>query len=127
MALDKEALYGQFLASFQRREKLADLATRKALDLPAEDDVNITTTHNGLQLRHLAGIALMVLLSGTLGGGLTALLGSLGHNASGILPPAAATPAESAPAGAAVPPAQPQQFKVTFYGEDGQPIEVQQK
>jgi len=126
MALDKEALYGQFLASFQRREKLADLATRKALNLPVEDDVNITTTHNGIGWRHLVGIVLMLLLSGTLGGGLTALLGSLGHNASGSLP-AAAAPGNSAPAGAATAPAQPQQFKVTFYGEDGQPIEVQQE
>ena len=124
MTLSKRELYGTFMESRERRERLADMATRKALDLPLDDDVNITntTTHNGLPWAQLA-----LLVGGTLAGGtglglaLPALLGSLERGA----PPPEIRPANPSPQFSQT--AEPQEYRVTFWAEDGKPIDVQRE
>lgn len=117
MSLNKEALYGNFLKSYDRRERLADLATRKALDLPVEDEVNINTTTNNQGSHWLTTL----LMAGSLllgGGGLTAGLGTaLGWFAQG---PTAAPRSASAPPSA-------QEYRVEFFTEEGKPIKVQKQ
>ena len=50
MPIDKTKLYPMFEKSLRRNERLTDLATRKALDLPLDDDMQIITnnTRQGL-------------------------------------------------------------------------------
>lgn len=67
MAIDKEALYGKFDRSKERKSKLSDEIIRKALDIPTDDDVNITTNNytaprRSLPATILAGIGLASLL-----------------------------------------------------------------
>ena len=113
MTIDKDQLYGAFNKSHQRREKLADLATRKALDLPVEDDMQITTntTYQGLGRCGSLLLALAMLASG--GGGALGIAGLLG-----MLQPTREAPR---------PTFAPQEFEVTFFAEDGSPIEVNDK
>ncbi len=115
MTINKNELYATFHKSSERREKLADLATRKALDLPVEDDMQITTntTYQGLGRCGSLLLALAMLASG--GGGALGIAGVLG-----LLN--AATPAREAPATF-----EPQEFEVTFFAEDGAPIEVSEE
>lgn len=111
MTIDKNALYATFHASNQRREKLADLATRKALDLPVEDDMQITTntTYQGLGRCGSLLLALAMLAAG--GGGALGIAGALGLLHRGH---------EAAPATF-----EPQEFEVTFFAEDGKPVAVE--
>ena len=64
--VDKEELYPTFLKSLDRSEKLKEMATRKNLDLPLDDDVNNTSTVNGISGKHLLGVGALV-LAGLLG------------------------------------------------------------
>jgi hypothetical protein len=113
MTIDKDQLYATFNHSSQRREKLADLATRKALDLPVEDDMQITTntTYQGLGRCGSLLLALAMLASG--GGGALGIAGLLGW-----LQPARDN---------STPTFAPQEFEVTFFAEDGAPIAVNDK
>ncbi len=78
------------------------MAQRKHLDLPMDDDVNIS--NHGISGKHLLGLGAMV-LAGTLGW-------------------RALTPGVEAPDLAAPTPVAPQEFEVTFWAEDGTEIEV---
>ncbi|ANS03331.1 hypothetical protein [uncultured Mediterranean phage uvDeep-CGR2-KM19-C37] len=52
----KEQLYGRFLASAKRRDKIHEKAIHKALDLPLDDDVNVTNINQrGLGLLGVIG------------------------------------------------------------------------
>ncbi len=52
----KEKCYGRFLASATRRDKIHDKAIHKALDLPLDDDVNVTNiNHRGQGLLGVLG------------------------------------------------------------------------
>ena len=114
MTIDKDQLYATFNQSNQRREKLTDLATRKALDLPVEDEMQITTntTYQGLGRCGSLLLALAMLASG--GGGALGIAGLLG-----LLTPARQAAAPQQPATF-----EPQEFEVTFFAEDGKSIEV---
>ena len=103
MPIDKANLYQTFHNSLRRSQRLSDLATRKALDLPLDDDMQIITnnTRHGLGLVGTLALSGMLLLSGAAGG--FALL---------------RTTVPTTPAPAA------QEFEVTFWTEDGQPLEV---
>jgi hypothetical protein len=46
--ITKKDLYPTYYRSLERNNKLMDAATRKALDLPLEDDVHITTNKTGI-------------------------------------------------------------------------------
>ena len=111
MPIDKDQLYDRFHKSWERRERLADLATRKALDLPAEDDVRITTntTHQGSSLLATSLVSMALLLAGG-----AAALGLTYFKSSPAQPPSTTT----------IPPS-PQQFKVSFWGEDDKEIQVE--
>ena len=80
MTIDKDQLYATFNKSSERRDKLADLATRKALDLPVEDDmqINTSTTYQGLGRCGSLLLALAMLAGGSGGAlGIAGLLGLL--------------------------------------------------
>lgn len=117
MTIDKSQLYATFNKSHERREKLADMATRKALDLPVEDDMQITTntTYQGLGRCGSLLLALAMLASGS--GAALGIAGLLG-----LLNPArqAASPQQPATF-------EPQEFEVTFFAEDGSPIAVSEE
>ena len=52
----KEKLYGRFLESAKRRDRIHEKAICKALDLPLEDDVNVTNiSHRGQGLLGIFG------------------------------------------------------------------------
>lgn len=57
--IKKEELYGQNNRSVEANQKLHRQATRKALDLPMEDDVNISRT--GIGWKELAVIGATIL------------------------------------------------------------------
>ncbi len=116
MTIDKHQLYGRFVKSWERREKLADLATRKALDLPMDDEMNITTTNRGVGLLPAAVVSAALLLAG---GGMTLGLVKLLDR-----PQPAQVPASGSHV-AAPPPSQ--EFKVTFWAEDGTPLKVDEQ
>lgn len=114
MTIDKQKLYGTFHKSLAKSEKLTDLATRKALDLPVDDEMQIITNNHTRQGLGRCGTLLLALAMAAGGSGMTLGLVSLLQNNvrnSGE----AASGAEFAP----------QEFQVTFWNEDGQPVEVQ--
>lgn len=67
MPINKEALYPTYNRSVERKQAIHEQAIRKSLDLPVDDDVNITTTNNGVSGKALAGILVAMVVSG--GGG----------------------------------------------------------
>ena len=118
MTIDKHQLYGAFLQSHERQQRLSDLATRKALDLPLDDDVNITqtTTNHAPSLASLLVLAGGLLAGGTgIGIGLPAMVAALSSAAPPPIPAIEQQAAAPAPAS---------EYRVTFYAEDGRPIEV---
>lgn len=122
MAIDKSQLYATFEKSRQRRERLADLATRKALDLPVDDDMQINnhTSYQGLGRLGAVVLSLAMLAGG--GGSALGIAGLLGLFDAPARPPRTAEPSDRAATSARPPAAQ--EFKVTFWAEDGWPIEV---
>lgn len=71
MTIDKQALYGTYLDSVRRRQAIADKAIHKALDLPQDDDVQITNVkQSGTSPAVTAGVAV---LSAALGAAAIAL------------------------------------------------------
>lgn len=116
MPIDKTQLYPTFNNSLRRNQRLADAATRKALDLPLEDDVQIITDNSRQGLGRIGALLLSLAM---LAGGGGAAVGALGL-LRGFDRPAARQPSDAAPSQTA-----PQEFKVTFWSEDGQPLEVQ--
>ena len=118
MTIDKHQLYGAFLQSHERQQRLSDLATRKALDLPLDDDVNITqtTTNHAPSLASLLVLAGGLLAGGTgIGIGLPTILEALSSADPSPVPAIEQQAAVPAPAS---------EYRVTFYAEDGRPIEV---
>ncbi len=107
MTLDKDQLYGLFHRSAESRSRLHDMATRKALDLPMDDEVNVTTntTHNGPSLWGLAGVMAATLLTGAAVGAGAFLFSR--------------SPIESRPRAGDV-----RDFEVRFYDQHGRPIDV---
>lgn len=79
MPIDKEALYPTYNRSVERKQAIHEQAIRKSLDLPADDDVNITTTNNGSSplMSSLATVG-MLATGGTGAIGIAALMGVLG-------------------------------------------------
>lgn len=123
MSIDKQQLYGAFTKSHQRQQRLSEMATRKALDLPLDDDVNITqtTTNHGPNL-----VSLLVLAGGLLAGGTGIGLGLpalWNEPATAAMDPPKAS--EPPPKTVALDP-ESTEFRVTFYAEDGRPIDVNQ-
>ncbi len=116
MPIDKSQLYGMFQRSLKRSEKLNDLATRKALDLPLDDEMQIITNHTHRGLGRWGTLLLsLAMLAG--GGGATLGTGAaLGWFERAIQPPPQTTPPDEAAA---------REFKVTFWTEDGQPLAVE--
>ena len=118
MTIDKSQLHPMFEKSLRRSERLSDLATRKALDLPLDDDMQIITNHT----RQGFGLIGTLLLS-------TALLAGGGGAAIGALallntwmqdaPDQGTTGTELSTDS---PPAQ--EFKITFWTDDGENLEV---
>lgn len=74
--IDKETLYGEWIKGERARQNMNRRAVEKAMDLPPEDDVQITNTTTGITLKHLLGIAAIVAAAG--GIGLLAVLGMSG-------------------------------------------------
>lgn len=97
--IDKSKLYPTFLRSQERAEKLREIATRKNLDLPVDDDVNIS--NHGIAGKHLVAIAGIV------------LLGLLGWR---LLTPSVSGQMASPAA---------QEYEVRFWLDDGTEIEVE--
>lgn len=103
--VDKKELYQTFLGSLERSEKLKEMATRKNLDLPLDEDVNITNTTSGISGKHLLGVG-AIMFAGLLGWrGIDKLSFEPSHS----------TPATLSPA--------PQEYDVTFW-VDGEEITV---
>jgi hypothetical protein len=115
MSIDKTKLYATFEKSHQRQQRLADMATRKALDLPLEDDVQITTNTTNHGISWVGAVVLAATLLAGGGGTMFGVAGMLG----------ALRAPQPAPRGPSTPLAAPREFKVTFWAEDGAPIEVQ--
>lgn len=113
MPIDKNELYALFQHSFDRRERLADLATRKALDLPVEDEVNITntTTHHGPSPLAMLAVSALMLLGG----------GGIALSAAGL------AGWFQSPGGAAVQPSGPHEFRISFWTEEGSEIPVRRQ
>ena len=115
MPINKTQLYPMFEKSLRRSERLGDLATRKALDLPLDDDMQIITNHtrSGLGMTGTLLVSVAMLISGSAGG--VALMNAWpsGEAASGNVDPQAASPPPVA-----------QEFKVSFWTEDGEHLEV---
>ncbi len=65
MPIDKEALYGNFDRSMERKQKLEAKMIHKAMDLPVDDDVHINT-NNGLSNKSLALILAGIITAGAL-------------------------------------------------------------
>jgi len=107
MAIDKNALYGTFQDSVDRNNKLTDDITRKALDLPRDDDVNITTTNNGVSGKALAGILAGVMAAG---GGGAVVMNQMGQPT----PQPVVQPSD-------------QEATLTFYNSDGEEIILPQR
>lgn len=61
--IDKEQLYGEYMARVRWRDKLQRKASHKALDVPDGDGTNII---NGISGKHLLGVGALV-LAGLLG------------------------------------------------------------
>ncbi len=121
MTIDKNELYGQFDSSHKRRQRLAELATRKALDLPLDDDMNIINNRQGASMMGTALLSAALLLGGGgLGVGIAGLAGMGGADK----PASPVVPAMKPDSGPAPTPVEPQEFKVTFWGDDSQPIQV---
>jgi hypothetical protein len=121
MSIDKSKLYGCFQKSWQRRDRLNELATRKALDLPLEDDeLQITNTHVGLNWPHLLTAGLLMLLSaGATAGGILAVAPLLGQPAVPVKDSTVMTPSEVTQQDLAA-----QEYEVFFWTEDGREIPV---
>ena len=111
MPIDKTKLYRTFEKSLRRSERLNDLATRKALDLPLDEDMQIIT-NNTRQGLSMAGMLLLSAVMLTGGGGaawgLLTMLNNRGQPAAEVAGESPAT----------------QEFEVTFWSEDGQQLEV---
>ena len=107
----KKALYGVWTNNFERRARLNEDATRKALDLPLEEDVNITTTNN------VSGMTWKHLLAGTVG---LSGLGAIGI-LSGLLLRSPA-PAKQPPP-AVEPVTQNLRLKVRFWDQHDKPFD----
>lgn len=58
--INKDALYGTYLAQEKWKNSLNKKMTHKALDIPLDDDVNITQTKTGISTAGALGIAAMV-------------------------------------------------------------------
>jgi len=116
MPIDKQQLYGHFQQSHDRRERLADTITRKALDIPMDDDVNITTTNHGSSpfVTALAVVG-MLATGGTFAIGTAAMMG--------VLSPTKSVPNSPAKQAAAQVPA-PNNYRVTFWNEEGDQMQV---
>jgi len=61
---DKDSLYGEFQRGQRWRDRLAAKLAHKAVDIPEDEDVNLSVQHNGIGWRGLA-----VITAGLLGGG----------------------------------------------------------
>jgi len=121
MPIDKTQLYPTFDKSLRRSQRLADLATRKALDLPLDDEMQIITNHTRTGLGRGAALLLSLAMLATGGGaalGTFGLLEGFGNRRPEARPETAR--GDEAP----LPPAQ--EFKVTFWTEDGENLEVQE-
>lgn len=127
--IDKEHLYGDFMGGEKRKQKrederfsLAMRAVHKSLDLSddkADDMQNVgnrTTNNSGPSLLMTAIMAGSMLFGGA---GLTAA-----GFAAGLFDKPSKTPV-AADTSASI--AQPQEYRVTFFGDDGKPIKVDQK
>lgn len=104
--IDKRNLYGKFDRSQALHHKLQRLVVAKGSDIPWEEDgVNIKTT-SGINGWQLMGIVGLLLCAGALFW--KPLVPS-------VIPPVTTQTAS---------PIEPQKFRVTFWGEDGEEIEV---
>ena len=65
MPIDKTQLYQTFDRSLRRSERLTDMATRKALDLPVDDDMQIITNNTRQGLGRVGALLLsLAMLAG---------------------------------------------------------------
>lgn len=102
MAVDPKELYPTYYRAMERNNQLQDDITRKALDVPRQDDMQVTTN------KGMSGWALVTLLLG--GGGILSAAALVG--ASMLRQPAPPTqPADSA-------------YEVQFFDQHGDPIYV---
>lgn len=90
MTIDKAELYGKFQGSVERREKLQNDITRKALDLPREDDMGDVTVNNGISGKALVGILVGM---AAVGGGGAIVMNQIQQQSAA--PPAIVQPAEA--------------------------------
>jgi len=51
---DKKYLYGEFFKPLRWKQRLAEKLAHKSLDIPMDDDMNITQTRNGWGWKELA-------------------------------------------------------------------------
>lgn len=107
-------LYGNFDRSTRRQQRLNEQIVRRSLNLPGDDETNVTVNH-GIGIGGVAGIGAAILLSSILSAVLTFLTTNT------PAPPAAA-PVGNGEAAAVAPAAQ--EFRVIWEGEDG--VEVKQ-
>ena len=117
MPIDKTHLYQMFEKSLRRNQRLGDLAARKALDLPLDEDMQIITnnTRSGLGIAGTLLLSVGMLMSGSAGG--FALMHQWNRSASHASDANARTSSQLPDA---------QEFKVTFWTEDGESLEVQE-
>ena len=108
--VNKEALYGTWMKSVNKRQATHELALRKAMDLPVEDDMQVNVQHG---ITGWQAVAAAAVLAAGLGGGF--FMSQRGADAPAPAP-VAQTPA--------VDPVPGQRFRVTFSSDDGTPIEV---
>jgi hypothetical protein len=107
VAIDKGKLYGNYDAGVQRNQGLRDEIVRKALDLPPPGPSMPINTNTRIGVSGWQFVAALVAL-GSGGLGWYALQAFL-------------------PAGAGAGVAEPQEFAVEFFAEDGTPIVVEEQ
>ncbi len=98
LGVDKEALYGEYMARTRWQDKLLKRGCHKVLDIPEDDGLNIN--QHGITGRHLVAIAGIV------------LMGLLGWRALAPVEPLTST-APAAPVSVV------QEYEVSFWAEDG--------
>ena len=106
---DKQLLYGDYRDGLKAQQKLYMKAAHKALDIP-DDDMQINANRFGLSP---AGVVAVALASGLLG------VGGLGLGALLNRPAPAPPPAIVAPQPPATQKAEPQEWRIRWWVEDG--------
>ncbi len=126
--VDKQALYGEFIAGQKWRQKLAEKLTYKAVDVPEDVGVQISNTR-GFGWKEIVAAGVFG-LSGLIATGGMILGGLWMFNQSKPAPvvPPVVPPVQAAPVAPEKPAIVDGEFDLLFFnGDDGSPIRVERR